>query len=132
MATIKPIQAIAVFSTPKIKGYVRFSEDMKTNSIKIDVHVIGLKINGKHGFHVHEAGDLTDNCTSMCAPYVTSSAADMPPTGMSSSKICERGSQIRSCTSSRSASACYKMPPKRQGQSLPRRAKRRRVCCTRA
>ena len=69
MNTDKPIQAIAVFSTPKIKGYVRFSEDMKTNSIKIDVHVIGLKISGKHGFHVHEAGDLTDNCTSMCAHF---------------------------------------------------------------
>jgi len=63
------IQAIAVFDNEKIKGTVRFIEDNKNNKIIIDVKIIGLKKNSLHGFHVHEAGDLTDKCTSMCAHF---------------------------------------------------------------
>ena len=62
----KPIYAIAVF-TDGIKGTVRFSED--SHKIRIDVQITGLKPNSLHGFHVHEAGDLTDKCTSMCAHF---------------------------------------------------------------
>ncbi len=64
----KPIYAIAVF-TGDIKGYVKFSEDLENNQIKIDLHISGLMPNSLHGFHVHEAGDLTDKCTSMCAHF---------------------------------------------------------------
>ena len=64
----KPIYAIAVFNDT-IKGNVKFSEDLINNQIKIDLHIIGLKPNSLHGFHVHEAGDLTDKCTSMCAHF---------------------------------------------------------------
>lgn len=39
------------------------------DKIKIDVDIKGLKPNFMHGFHVHEAGDLTDNCKSMCAHF---------------------------------------------------------------
>lgn len=63
------IQAIAVFDSGKIKGTVRFIEDNKNNNIIIDVKLSGLKKNNLHGFHVHEAGDLTDKCTSMCAHF---------------------------------------------------------------
>lgn len=63
------IQAIAVFDNEKIKGTVRFIEDNKNNKIIIDVKISGLKKNSLHGFHVHEAGDLTDKCTSMCAHF---------------------------------------------------------------
>ena len=65
----EPIIAIAVFNTDKIKGTVIFSENFKNNNIKIDVNIKGLKTNSLHGFHVHEAGDLTDKCTSMCAHF---------------------------------------------------------------
>jgi Cu-Zn family superoxide dismutase len=61
------IQAIAVFNNSKVKGYVLFTT--QDDEIRIDLHISGLKPNSDHGFHVHEAGDLTDNCTSMCAHF---------------------------------------------------------------
>ena len=64
----KPIHAIAVFND-NIKGNVTFSEDLANNQIKIDLHITGLHPNSLHGFHVHEAGDLTDKCTSMCSHF---------------------------------------------------------------
>ena len=65
----KPIQAIAVFDTKKITGTVLFTEDSKTGSVIIDIDVSGLKKNTSHGFHIHEAGDLSEQCTSMCAHF---------------------------------------------------------------
>jgi Cu-Zn family superoxide dismutase len=67
--TQKPIIAIAVFTDDKIKGYVKCTENFKTNNIAIELNIVGLKNNILHGFHVHEAGDLTDKCTSMCAHF---------------------------------------------------------------
>lgn len=64
----KPICAIAVFNDV-IKGTVKFTEDLDNDQIQIDLNVSGLKPNSFHGFHVHEAGDLTDKCTSMCAHF---------------------------------------------------------------
>ena len=69
MSTSKPIQAIqaiAVFNDT-IKGTVKFTEVNDLKKIKIELNLSGLKPNSFHGFHVHEAGDLTDKCTSMCA-----------------------------------------------------------------
>lgn len=63
---MKSVKAIAVFSGD-IKGIVKFTE--VNNKIRIDLSITGLKPNSLHGFHVHEAGDLTDNCTSMCAHF---------------------------------------------------------------
>jgi Cu-Zn family superoxide dismutase len=65
----KPIQAIAVFDVKKIKGTVIFTEDLENNTVIIDINVEGLKKNGLHGFHVHESGDLTSQCDSMCAHF---------------------------------------------------------------
>ncbi len=68
--TQKPIHAIAVFmGDSKIKGYVKFVENFKNNNIAIELNIVGLKNNSLHGFHVHEAGDLTDKCTSMCCHF---------------------------------------------------------------
>ena len=67
--TQKPIYAIAVFTDSKIKGYVKFVENFKNNNIEIELNIVGLKNNSLHGFHVHEAGDLTDKCTSMCSHF---------------------------------------------------------------
>jgi Cu-Zn family superoxide dismutase len=64
----KSIYAIAVFNDT-IKGTVKFTEDLVNNQIKIDLNITDLKPNSLHGFHVHEAGDLTDKCTSMCAHF---------------------------------------------------------------
>jgi Cu-Zn family superoxide dismutase len=69
MMTIKQIIAVAVFNSVKIKGAVHFVEDLKNNNVIITINISGLKKNGFHGFHVHEAGDLTDECTSMCAHF---------------------------------------------------------------
>lgn len=63
------IQAIAFFDSKKIKGTVLFSEDLKNNCVIIDINIQGLKKSTIHGFHVHESGDLTDHCTSMCAHF---------------------------------------------------------------
>ena len=64
-----PVIAVAVFVSGKIKGVVRFIEDLKNDNIIIDINITGLKKNSYHGFHIHEAGDLTDQCTSMCAHF---------------------------------------------------------------
>jgi Cu-Zn family superoxide dismutase len=64
----KPIYAIAVFND-NIKGTVKFTEDLPNKRIMIELNISGLKPNSLHGFHVHEAGDLTDKCTSMCAHF---------------------------------------------------------------
>ena len=59
--------AVAVF-TGKIKGTVLFMEkDM--DEVSIDINLTGLKKNHKHGFHIHEFGDLSDGCESMCAHF---------------------------------------------------------------
>jgi Cu-Zn family superoxide dismutase len=63
----KSIQAIAVFTEGSIKGFVTFTEYQ--DKICIELHLTGLKPNSLHGFHVHEAGDLTDKCSSMCAHF---------------------------------------------------------------
>ena len=61
------IYAIAVFMDKKIQGTARFTEEV--NCIRIDVNIKGLKPNSFHGFHIHEAGDLTDKCNSMCSHF---------------------------------------------------------------
>jgi len=65
----KPICAIAVFDTKKIKGIVRFTEDLKNDCVIMDIEIHGLKKNGLHGFHVHECGDMSEQCESMCAHF---------------------------------------------------------------
>ena len=62
------IIAIAVYNED-IKGHVYFVEEPNKNLVRIDLHLSGLKPNSLHGFHVHEAGDLSDKCTSMCAHF---------------------------------------------------------------
>jgi Cu-Zn family superoxide dismutase len=64
-----PIRAIAVFDTKKIKGIVYFTENLANNTVVIDIHIEGLKKNGLHGFHIHECGDMSEECESMCAHF---------------------------------------------------------------
>jgi Cu-Zn family superoxide dismutase len=70
MDTTRPIHAIAVFADQSgIHGQVKFAEDLENNQVKIELNIVGLSPNSLHGFHVHEAGDLSDKCTSMCAHF---------------------------------------------------------------
>jgi Cu-Zn family superoxide dismutase len=58
--------AIAVFDG-KVKGTVTFTEVGKNICVSLDLS--GLKPNALHGFHVHECGDLSKGCESMCAHF---------------------------------------------------------------
>lgn len=69
------MKGVAVF-TGTITGTVYFSECecLEGPCVEIKVKLKGFEPNTIHGFHVHEAGDLTDQCMSMCAhfnPYGT-------------------------------------------------------------
>jgi len=64
-----PIRAIAVFNGKKVKGTVVFTEDLENNQVIIDIDLHGLKNNFLHGFHVHEYGDMSDGCQSMCKHF---------------------------------------------------------------
>lgn len=50
----------------KISGVIHLIE--KDNQTLITGEISGLKP-GKHGFHIHETGDLTQGCKSLCAHY---------------------------------------------------------------
>ena len=76
----KPIYAVAYFNEKKIKGIVTFTEDLQKDDVIIDINIVGLKKNAKHGFHIHESGDLTNHCESMCAhfnPYGKTHVGDL-------------------------------------------------------
>lgn len=62
------MSAIAVFNEKKIKGVVRFIET-SDSLITIDIDIQGLKKNSSHGFHVHQYGDMSDGCDSMCSHF---------------------------------------------------------------
>jgi len=68
--TSKAVKAVAVFSG-EITGTVHFTECESEEGpcIEIKVRLSGFEPNTAHGFHVHEAGDLTDHCMSMCAHF---------------------------------------------------------------
>lgn len=65
------IKAIAYFdgSMGNIKGTVLFEEVIEDslNLVKVSIDLTGFEPNTTHGFHVHETGDLSKGCDSMCA-----------------------------------------------------------------
>ena len=62
------IIAIAFFNDKKIKGTIHFYEN-DNSKILIDINLQGFKKNSIHGMHIHEAGDLTDQCMGACAHF---------------------------------------------------------------
>lgn len=62
------MSAIAVFNEKKIKGIVRFIETSES-LVTIDINIQGLKKNSLHGFHIHQYGDISDGCDSMCSHF---------------------------------------------------------------
>jgi len=62
------IKAVCVLSQSKtVTGTIYFSEQ-SNNTVKITGIINGL-CDGLHGFHIHNAGDLTDHCKSACAHF---------------------------------------------------------------
>uniref|UniRef100_A0A182J3Z1 Superoxide dismutase [Cu-Zn] n=1 Tax=Anopheles atroparvus TaxID=41427 RepID=A0A182J3Z1_ANOAO len=49
-------------------GNVTISQSSCTEPVFIEINVLGLAP-GKHGFHIHEKGDLTDGCASTGGHY---------------------------------------------------------------
>jgi Cu-Zn family superoxide dismutase len=64
-----PLNAIAVFQQGSIHGIVKFIEDLERNDVLLDIDIQGLRKNAQHGFHVHEYGDMSEQCESMCAHF---------------------------------------------------------------
>lgn len=64
----KSMQAIAVFNTPQVKGEVVASPSSK-GGINLIATFYKLS-NGKHGFHIHKAGDMRgEGCKGLCEHY---------------------------------------------------------------
>jgi Cu-Zn family superoxide dismutase len=68
------IIAICVLTSDNnIKGIVKFYQIYNSNIEKYDDVVININVQGlspgKHGFHIHEAGDLSDSCQTACAHF---------------------------------------------------------------
>ena len=64
-----PINSIAYFNGLDIKGTVRFEEIDGGNLTNIIINLTGFEPNSTHGFHVHEYGDLSLGCESMCSHF---------------------------------------------------------------
>jgi Cu-Zn family superoxide dismutase len=62
------VKAITFFNEEKIKGIVNFEETID-DKVLIKINLEGFEPNSIHGFHVHESGDLTSGCDSMCAHF---------------------------------------------------------------
>jgi Cu-Zn family superoxide dismutase len=66
--TIPPNKGIAIFNTSHVHGVVHFIET-NNDTVQITVQLSGLTPNHKHGFHVHEYGDMSERCESMCGHF---------------------------------------------------------------
>ncbi|XP_052872255.1 uncharacterized protein LOC128277774 [Anopheles cruzii] len=69
LAKDQPKKAIVYLqSTSGVAGNVTISQPSCTEPVFIEINVVGLAP-GKHGFHIHEKGDLTDGCASTGGHY---------------------------------------------------------------
>lgn len=54
------MEAIAVFNSKNLNGYVLFKAKRKYTTV--EAHITGLEPNRKYAWHIHEAGDLRPDC----------------------------------------------------------------------
>ena len=62
------IVATTLFNHPHIKGTIEFEEKGTKVVIKGELKSTKYK-NSSHGIHIHEAGDLSDNCMGACGHF---------------------------------------------------------------
>ncbi|KAF7988995.1 hypothetical protein HCN44_007305 [Aphidius gifuensis] len=77
--TIAVVKILPHEPSNKILGNLRFIQSNPTGPVTITGKITGLKP-GKHGFHIHEKGDLTNNCTSTGGHYNPKGATHGAPT----------------------------------------------------
>lgn len=66
---VKPAKAIGVLGfSDKVHGNITFSQLSCTEAVHVQVEINGLSP-GKHGFHIHEKGDLSGGCASTGGHY---------------------------------------------------------------
>jgi Cu-Zn family superoxide dismutase len=65
----KNISGIACFNEKKIKGTIEFYENLKDNTVTIKINLTGFKKNSIHAMHIHEKGNLSNNCMGACAHF---------------------------------------------------------------
>jgi len=65
---ITEVNAVCVLSQGNIKGYILFKEDLKNKRTLIICNLKNVP-QGKHGFHIHEFGDLREGCKSLCSHF---------------------------------------------------------------
>lgn len=66
----KSIVAIAnIHNMNGINGNIMFYQYSTDDNVLIDIDLTGLPPNAELGFHIHEAGDVTDGCKSACAHF---------------------------------------------------------------
>lgn len=58
--------AVLINNKDNVEGVIYFKE--YATGVKINYDIKNLK-DGKHGFHIHEYGDLTDECKSACSHF---------------------------------------------------------------
>lgn len=69
LAKEQPRKAIVYLQgTSGVNGNVTISQSSCTEPVFIEINALGLTP-GKHGFHIHEKGDLTDGCASTGGHY---------------------------------------------------------------
>jgi Cu-Zn family superoxide dismutase len=59
--------AVCVIKNERIRAIIYFQQIV--DGTRIFGQVFGLNPNQLHGLHIHEYGDLTEDCTSCCAHY---------------------------------------------------------------
>uniref|UniRef100_U5EZ17 Superoxide dismutase [Cu-Zn] n=1 Tax=Corethrella appendiculata TaxID=1370023 RepID=U5EZ17_9DIPT len=65
----KPIKAVAVIGLGRAQGNVTLTQSACNEPCHIEISLVGLTPNQKHGFHIHDKGDLSGGCLSTAGHY---------------------------------------------------------------
>jgi Cu-Zn family superoxide dismutase len=73
-------KAVAVLkpSNSTVQGVIRFEENVSGETI-VRLNITGLYPQGDHGFHIHQFGDLTNECLSAGPHYNPNNLTHGPP-----------------------------------------------------